>query len=197
VTKSSPRWTTLDVGDTVRQQLREADLLVLNKIDLAGEARREAIVDWLRDAGATAPVVTAVAAQVEPEVVLGVHADATVGNVVPRASGGLGLPAAGAADRFESITRFFEGPVDVANLAMELTAPGSRVVRAKGVLLDLDGVHRVLQVVGRRAEVSAASAGGEARPLGRLVVIRTRASSPSADVGPESPGRPRKIRAVP
>lgn len=47
------------LADTVQRQLRSADLLVLNKTDLAAPADLDAVEAWLRDASAGAPVVRA------------------------------------------------------------------------------------------------------------------------------------------
>jgi hypothetical protein len=62
--------------------------------------------------------------------------------------------------------------VDVAALARELCAPGSRIVRAKGVLTNLDGQPVLLQVVGRRAHIGPAPPG--AAQVGVLVWIAVR-----------------------
>lgn len=45
------------LADTVQRQLRAADLLVLNKTDLATPAALAAVHDWLREASGGAPVV--------------------------------------------------------------------------------------------------------------------------------------------
>jgi G3E family GTPase len=62
------------VGDTVREQLRAADLLLLTKGDLLPEARLDEVEAWLRGQ-APAPVLRAVMGAVPPEVVLGVPED--------------------------------------------------------------------------------------------------------------------------
>lgn len=209
------------VGDTVRQQLRDADLLVLNKTDLVEGTEAAALRDWLATQGAPGTrVLEAQRAGVMPEVVLGIAAvtAARAGGVEGPSSGSwagsrsgsrtgsgggsppdgapaearpLALPVRPADAGFESGVRLFEGPVDIDALVTELAAPGSRVVRAKGVLTDLQGRRQVLQMVGRRAEVTLAPSrdpapvddageGGQAARAnvgrtGRLVWIRTRA----------------------
>ncbi|WP_313620095.1 GTP-binding protein [Achromobacter sp.] len=47
------------LADTVQRQLRAADLLVLNKTDLAGEDELASLRGWLRDASGGAPVLDA------------------------------------------------------------------------------------------------------------------------------------------
>ena len=46
------------VANTVTRQLKAADLLVLNKIDLVGPDRAKALTDWLTELTAGAPLVT-------------------------------------------------------------------------------------------------------------------------------------------
>ena len=74
--------------------------------------------------------------------------------------------------RFESGSQRHDGPVDVPALARELCAPGSRIVRAKGVLIGLDGQPVLLQVVGRRAHLGPAPTG--AGHVGLVVWIAVR-----------------------
>jgi G3E family GTPase len=54
------------VGGTVRQQLREADLVLLSKADLAGAAEAAAVAAWLRDEGLARQPVTLPAPQRGP-----------------------------------------------------------------------------------------------------------------------------------
>ncbi len=196
------------VGELVRQQLAEADLLLLNKLDLVTPGQAVEVMQWL---GAQVPgvrVVPAERGQVAPEVVLGVglelasesgsgsgsrsvsgsgsgsgssSADAewpVAGSAVEAPSQGAWQPRAwqplarDAGTRFESGSQRHDGPVDVPALARELCAPGSRIVRAKGVLLGLDGRPVLLQVVGRRAHIGPAPPG--AGHVGLLVWIAVR-----------------------
>ena len=206
------------VGELVRQQLAEADLLLLNKLDLVTPGQAVEVMQWL---GAQVPGVRVVPAEqgrVEPGVVLGVglelasesgsgsgsrsvsesgsdsdsgpgpgpgsgssSADAewpAAGSAVEAPSQGAWQPRAwqplarDAGTRFESGSQRHDGPVDVAALARELCAPGSRIVRAKGVLTNLDGQPVLLQVVGRRAHIGPAPPG--AAQVGVLVWIAVR-----------------------
>ena len=70
---------------------------------------------------------------------------------------GVALPGARplqAQQVFESVSLEFSHAVDCAWLAQALGAPELGLVRAKGLLRDLDGAGRVLQLVGARATVS-------------------------------------------
>lgn len=157
------------VGDVVLQQLREADLLIVNKVDLAGE--RGALTEWLADVAPGAPLLPAAHGAVDPAVVLG-PMPARAAALESTRGAALLAPPMRAAQVLETTTLTFDGPTDVQAVSAELTAPGSGVLRAKGWLIDRDGSPRLLQVVGRRAEISDAplsKTGDEA-----LVVIRLR-----------------------
>lgn len=145
------------VGDVVRQQLEQADLLLLNKAGTLTDGARAALEAWWPSA---APRVFAERAQVAPEVVLGVRPDPSPEPFTPRAA----LPAAQA---FESACREGVAPQDPAALGRTLAAQRG-VLRAKGVLLDPAGRACTLHVVGQRVDVAPAPPG--ARP-GRLVLI--------------------------
>jgi G3E family GTPase len=157
------------VGDTVRQQLRDADLLVLNKADLCTPAALVALRAWLAAAAPGAPQVEAQGAAVPPELVLGLRPIAQrTGRPWP---GGPIAPPRDAAQRFTSERRVFERPVDVPALAAALAAPGSGVLRAKGWLTGLDGRRCLLQVVGRRVAVEPLPPGAAPHGPDQLLII--------------------------
>jgi G3E family GTPase len=158
------------VGDTVRQQLQQADLLLLAKPDLAGDAALAALRPWLHGLDVRAPCVPALHGAVAPEVVLGLSAHATQER--PPASGRPPrLPAA--ATRFHSRTLVLQQPADAAALGRLLVAEGA--LRAKGLVLDESGRWLELQLVGRRVDLRAASTAAVERlgagTAGRLVTI--------------------------
>src|SRR5690606_41506544 len=62
--------------------------------------------------------------------------------------------------------------VDVCRLGAILADPGLGVIRAKGLLRDLDGTMRLLQLVGPRIEIHRSAHADSAR--GRLVCIGLR-----------------------
>lgn len=63
------------VGDTVRQQLREADLVLLGKTDLAGPGEPEAVQAWLREEGLARRIVPLTATAPATREVSGPDAD--------------------------------------------------------------------------------------------------------------------------
>ena len=69
---------------------------------------------------------------------------------------------------FERIEVVLERRVDARALAQALAQPALGVIRAKGILHDLDGATVALHVVGARSEIVAQRAQGR---RGRLVCI--------------------------
>ena len=167
------------VGDLVRQQLLDADLLILNKTELCSPTQLTELNAWLPSmTTAGTPVVAASQARVPPELVLGFQAglstglDAATGDALARwAAQPIGQPTAPASDRFVNELLELTAPLDPQQLLAALTAPDAGVVRAKGWLTDLTGQRHLLQQVGRRAELLPLAP--DARPPGpdRLLVI--------------------------
>lgn len=144
------------MGDTIDRQLAEADLIVLNKADLVAPAALDEARVWLASKAPRARVVTAVHAQVPLAVVLGSRPAQAPHRDKPWTPSGkiLGLVAHGAAALYESAS-FTPGPaLDVARLAHDLARPDLCLLRAKGLLRDLDGSIKSLQIVGARWEVA-------------------------------------------
>ena len=184
------------VGDLVRQQLAEADLLLLTKADLVGADQANAMAHWLGQQVPGVRVVVAPQGQVAAGVVLGWGtfqtpgadvcvpggADAQGESVNPglvkgdadapwKPSGWRPL-LSGAESRFESGSQLHCGPVDVEALGQALCAARSRVVSAKGILTGLDGQPAALHVVGHRFTLSPPPA--RPQQIGRLTWIALR-----------------------
>jgi G3E family GTPase len=189
------------VGDTVLQQLTEADLLVLNKIDLVDPTVLSATRDWLSGITPRARIIESLDARVPPELILGL-ADDTEPSASPSSlMSSAGSSSAGsssantspavdlltgegrlrpiramaAGDRFESFSFRMAGWLDAQALAAALSDPAQGVLRAKGLVQGLNGEPLVIQTVGARSRVSPAAAGviDPDRPA-RLVVIGLR-----------------------
>jgi len=141
------------LADTLRRQLRAAELLVLTKCDLAEEpASVEAL---LRPLAPRAALVRAAHGDLPPELVLGVQAEA------PRET----PPPARHAAVFASVTLRPSRPVEADSLRAALEALPDGVLRAKGVL-PLEGDARVLvQRVGRRLDLTPHTAPGAPEAL--------------------------------
>ena len=169
------------VGDTVRQQLHDADLLLLNRMDLVDDATRAVLQAWWTAGHPRTPLWPTVRAQVPAEVVLGWrrHVEATPlaaeepsesGAFVPRLQ-----PVAPAADLFESGHWRFGAPVDVQALVAGWAASKPRLVRAKGIVQALDGQWVSLQWAGRQAHVEPWMAPADPQRLGLVAWIALRA----------------------
>lgn len=155
------------IGDTITRQLAAADLVILNRCDLVTGAARDETVRWAEGETPNGRVVPAERSVVPAELVLGLR-----GGAGERASSLLRTPGGIAASLlYESLELELDRAVDVGRLARALTAPDSGVLRAKGFLQDKDGRLVILQVVGRRFEITDAPA---AATPGTLVVIGLR-----------------------
>jgi len=167
------------VGDTVQQQLREADLVVLNKVDLVTAEEVPDLVDWLAEVAPGTRCLSCEQGRLDVSMVLGIGLSQER-VLPPRASGAaLTLPAAASANElFESLSLQFEHAVHIERLAEALADPRLKLLRAKGLMCDSQGRARSLQLVGSRVELAESS---HPQPeLGRLVCIAVRGSLDAA-----------------
>ena len=134
------------LGSTVRRQLAEADLILLNKCDLAGDA--VAVEAWL---GETAPGA---------RVVRTVRSDAPIDIVLGAWTGRTALPAAGGPfDHTDGYATAALDPPEGAEpeaLARILADPAHGLLRAKGFLRRPGAGTAAIQTVGNRWTVSDA-----------------------------------------
>lgn len=166
------------VGDTVTEQLRQADLLVLNKADAVDPTELQALQAWLAAIAPRARSLVCSEARVPAEVVLGLGA-AEPNDLVDAQAGPSGSmpgrfavkqPPVGrraalarasrgqrpAASVFESLSLKLQGAFDLEGLAHALSAPALGLVRVKGVLQDGHQDLKVLQMTGSRWRIAAA-----------------------------------------
>jgi len=128
------------VGDTILRQLKAADLLVLNKTDLAGDL--PALRDWL-SAQSMAPILEARHGDLPLDLLFGLDRTGASGD-------------GSTVGAFASWSYQWPEPVERADLlAMLHEAPGE-VLRAKGIVRFADAPDRraVVHLVGRRLDVS-------------------------------------------
>ena len=134
------------LGSTVRRQLAEADLILLNKCDLAGNA--DAAEAWLGEAAPEARVLRTVQSDAPIDIVLGAW------------TGRAALPAGGGPfDHTQGYATAAFDPPDGAEpeaLARILADPAHGLLRAKGFLRRPDGAMAAIQTVGNRWSVSEA-----------------------------------------
>ncbi len=163
------------VGDTVRQQLREAEWLMLSKPDLVTPAALQATADWLQQTQLRTHtrLWSGEVQWVWPELLLGWGE----GDVLPwpqhrlLSSAPWALRAAHAAAVFESYVCVLPEAVDLAALGRVLTTPSSGVLRAKALV-----AGQLLQVAGGRSNVTPVASAVS----GPLVVIGLRGWNPQA-----------------
>jgi G3E family GTPase len=178
------------VGDTVRQQLREADWVLVNKTDLLEPPALQALLPWLGALAPGARVMACAASDLPAELVLGWRvddaaavdrADRIDGDALARfespALGSFGRPASPADQVFASHSQALPPGTDLAALGARLAAPDSGVLRAKALLATTaagaagaDAAGWLLQVAGGRWQLTPAVVRGE----GRLVLIGLR-----------------------
>lgn len=157
------------VGDTVLRQLRAADIVVANKLDLVGPDDVSTVRDWLADRVEGAAIVEATGAAVDPAVLFGV-VDRPGSNIDEA-----GEPHDHADDLYEAWSWTSDGrdPIDREAVEALMGALPDEVVRAKGIVRladgSVEGRAHVLQRVGRRWTLHPA----RTDPVGpsRLVVI--------------------------
>jgi G3E family GTPase len=167
------------VGDMVHRQLAEADLLVLNKVDLVPADALPALHAWLSEAAPRAARVDAVEAAVPPALVLGLRdaPDAAVTTDLLRGATLATRRATPAAATFVSASFELDGEHDLVALAAALADPALGLLRAKATLRDTSGARAVLQAVGVRVRTGPALTGSAAAAPdapSRLVAIGLR-----------------------
>jgi G3E family GTPase len=144
------------MGDTIERQLAQADLIVLNKLDLVAPPERAHLVAWLMERAARARVIEATRAQVPLEILLGRGLGSGKARSGGSPRGSAIRPPEDAALRYESVSFSQASALHVSALADALARPELGLIRAKGVLRDAAGGLKVLQVVGARHEVADA-----------------------------------------
>jgi G3E family GTPase len=161
------------VGDTVSLQLREADLVVLNKIDLVPAEQMQDLGLWLAEVAPGTRCLSCEHGRLSAALVLGIGMAQE--RVAPPRSvqTPLALPAATpASELFESLSLQFEHSVHLERLAGALADPALNLLRAKGLMRDSQGRAHSLQQVGSRVVLAASV---HPQPLlGRLVCIGPR-----------------------
>jgi G3E family GTPase len=165
------------VGDTVLRQLEQADLILLNKVDLVSTEKRAGLSAWLAERAPGAPLIETTGAQVPWEVVLGAHGER------PPLCADTSEPTFARwldhARRYQSWTLEPAAALSPAQLSRFALALGKDVYRAKGIVsLAGDPEHRyVYQQVGARWSLEQGVPWGEEPARTRLVVIGRRGTA--------------------
>jgi len=147
------------IGDTIERQLIDADLIVLNKLDLISDSQAASVRRWLDELYPLTPHIDAVHSTINPEVLFSIERR----TVESKASGAINRldtePQHHAASLFSTLSVPINHVVDANWLAAQLADKKNNLVRAKGFVLDTNNELKTIQVVGRRWSVTPAPAG--------------------------------------
>ena len=143
------------VGDEVRRQIVGADLIIVTKADECDEVRLSQVDGWVAATSRGAPSIRVVDGRVPTDVVLGVRSNRSAS--VPD-------ELAQHADHYlyESWSWTSTEPVARAAVDRFVASLPADVLRVKGRILLDDGSWVLVQVVGRRTDITPCCAG---RPL--------------------------------
>ena len=131
------------IGDTIERQLCDADLIILAKPDLISPRALSELEDKLAGQWPSTPRVTAQHGQVPNAVVLGPHAPRSDRTVAPHADA-----------LYHSVVVQMDAACDAAALSRRLADPAFGLLRAKGYVRDHCGQMALIQLVGRRVDVT-------------------------------------------
>lgn len=151
----------MDIGGTVEEQIRAADVLALTKVD---QVRPDSLASVRRQLGQISPGIPIVEAQdpTVPSMLL------QIGGRRPGAE--VAVPAPTLFDRHTVGLVALPNPTTEADIDALLDALPADVMRAKGIAAGANGERWAIQVVGRRRQV-AQLAEVEAEPPTDLVTI--------------------------
>ncbi len=158
-----------DLEGTFQDQVTSADLLILNKLDLVPKERHEEIKQRLRELEPEAPIVGSERGRVDVDLLFPPAADSA-----PDRSGTPPATRPHQHEAFEAVEHRVAAGMTTAALEEWLQQPD--LLRAKGFVETNEGV-RLVQVVGRRIELSPPDETPDPAMLGRVVLIRRTRSS--------------------
>jgi len=161
-----------DLEGTFEDQVSSADLLVLNKVDLVTADALERVRARLRAIESEAPIVEASHGDVDPELLF----PPSAAEVDRR--GEAPTPRPHHHEQFDTELWAPRDDLSLEAIEARLAAePG--LLRAKG-FVRRGGVLHVVQVVGRRVEITEAEGGVGESAVGRIVLIRRSEAPPIA-----------------
>jgi len=140
------------IGDTIMRQLSEADLVVLNKLDLLDVEQTSVVRSWIAAQFPQTPIIDIVNGALDPSLLFEIKQDKTQLNTDQQADLSHNLSV------FASLSFSISEPRCAQSLASQLADRHCRLIRAKGFVLDIDRKVKTIQVVGRRWSVTAAPA---------------------------------------
>jgi G3E family GTPase len=133
------------MSDTILRQLNDADLLILNKVDLIDPDAIVTLQTWAKAAAPNASIIKAQHAKLPPEIILQDFAPDTPTDQTPHHLSG-----------FTSLWTEYPEPIDPQVLADKIITETPHLVRAKGFVTALDGTARTIQITGKRSSITPA-----------------------------------------
>ena len=152
------------LGDTIRRQLAAADIVLLNKSDLALASTLAETTAWLGVETHGAPILETTNADISVTGVLGLRDGA-----MPSRTSDVSDPQH---VHHHAIVVSVDCPVDPENLAAALSDVKLDLMRTKGFVRGVDGQTYAVQTVGRRRHVAVGDF--ESADVGKIVCIRHR-----------------------
>jgi G3E family GTPase len=153
-----------DLEGTFEDQVQSADMMILNKLDLVPQAQWAAIEARLREIEPEAPLVRAIRGDVDTDLLFPPDA----GELDRR--GPAPSPRPHHHEQFETSEWNPEPGLSCASLA-DYFESSPDLLRAKGFVESDEGI-RLVQVVGRRVELTEPSEAPAPELVGRVVLIR-------------------------
>lgn len=145
----------------INRQLEAADLVLVTKTDLVDDATRDQVTDRVRQLVGDRPIVPSG----DPEALAGLVDAGT------RRPGGVdATPPPTLFDAHRATTIPLPDPITPTELSAMLDGLDTDVVRAKGVARIPDGARLLVQVVGRRREVTALPEAEDQAPTDLVVI---------------------------
>ena len=148
------------VGPALAHQLAAADIVLATKTDLVDDQKAREVLSRVADLTNGAPVVTSSNIGLASLLEIGGRDD-------------IGTPALIEPSLFDPhVTDLIELPCPIGRAEIDtlLDGLGPNVVRAKGIAEDYDGDRWLIQVVGRRRDVSLLPAAEQEPPTGLVVI---------------------------
>ena len=141
------------MSDTILRQLEDADIVLLNKVDLISRENRKMTLNWLNEIAYKTPVIETNRSVVPPVVLL-----RDFDRQTKKINTAL---APHQPSNFRTSLSVPDMLVDPAEFAERLILENSGLIRAKGFVKALDGTMQTIQIVGKRIEIAKAPDGVE------------------------------------
>ena len=164
------------VGEQVVQQLRAADVLLLNKVDLVPDVTRQAVREWLKRQAPNAHILETMRAEAPLPLLLGIERDLAPSRILaarPTSSSQTITAHVHPHPDYETWSYETDQPLDGSAFRAMIDALPDGVIRAKGILHLQETPDRrtIFQLVGKRWTLTPGEPWADERPQSRVVMI--------------------------